>query len=61
MVNLAEKLSKGFFHVRVDLYNISEKIFFGEMTFFHGSGLSNCFNPKKWDKIYGDWINLSKK
>lgn len=61
MVEIAEKLSSGLPHVRVDLYNIKGRIFFGEFTFFHGSGLSNFFVPKEWDKIFGDWIELPKK
>lgn len=39
MLEIAKKLSKGFPHVRVDLYNIEGKIYFGEMTFSSGSGL----------------------
>ena len=58
MVEIAEKLSSGMPHVRVDLYNVKGRIFFGEFTFFHGSGLSNFFVPKEWDKIFGDWIEL---
>lgn len=41
MIGIAEKLSFGFNHVRVDLYNISEKIYFGELTFTSASGLMN--------------------
>jgi hypothetical protein len=33
MINLAKELSQGFDFVRVDLYNINGKPFFGEMTF----------------------------
>lgn len=58
MVEIAEKLSSGMPHVRVDLYNVKGRIFFGEFTFFHGSGLSNFFIPKEWDKIFGNWIEL---
>lgn len=58
MVDIAEKLSKGFPHVRVDLYNIDGKIYFGELTFFHGSGLTNHFEPPKWDYKFGGWIRL---
>lgn len=38
MVKIAEKLCAGFAHVRVDLYNVDGKIYFGEMTFTSGSG-----------------------
>ena len=38
MIEMAEKLSKPFPEVRVDLYNIDGKIYFGEMTFYHNGG-----------------------
>src|SRR5699024_4596189 len=38
MVQIAEVLSRGFNHVRVDLYNVDGKIYFGEMTFTSGGG-----------------------
>jgi hypothetical protein len=59
MKNLAEKLSAGFPHVRVDLYSINGKIYFGELTFFHFSGLVP-FNPEKWDSKFGQWLHLPK-
>lgn len=39
MLTVATKLSEGFNYVRVDLYNINGKIYFGEMTFTPGAGL----------------------
>lgn len=60
MITVAEKLSEGIPHVRVDLYNINGKIYFGEMTFFHWSGFKE-FEPEKYDKIFGDWITLPKE
>lgn len=57
MVNLSRILSKDIPHVRVDLYNINGKIYFGELTFFHWSGLTP-FVPNKWDEIFGDWLQL---
>lgn len=57
MIELAEKLSEGMRHVRVDLYNINGKIYFGEMTFFHRCGFG-AFEPEEWDKTFGDWIRL---
>lgn len=38
MVSVAETLSKDFPFVRVDLYNVNGKIYFGEMTFYPASG-----------------------
>lgn len=59
MVELASKLSKGIPQVRVDFYDINGKIYFGEMTFFHWSGLMP-FEPEEWDKKFGELIDLSK-
>lgn len=60
MAALAEKISEGLPHARVDLYNINGKLYFGEVTFFHWSGLKP-FEPEKWDKIFGDWFMLPEK
>lgn len=57
MVTIAEILSNDFPHVRVDLYNIEDKIYFGELTFFHGSGYVG-FEPDNFDITLG---NLFKK
>ena len=54
---IAEKLSKGFAHVRVDLYNVKGKVYFGEITFFHHGGFAP-FHPKEWDNTFGSWIKL---
>ncbi|MFB9861021.1 ATP-grasp fold amidoligase family protein [Salinicoccus siamensis] len=53
MIEIAEALSKDFPHVRIDLYNIEGKIYFGEMTFFHGSGYVE-FEPDEFDYILGE-------
>lgn len=57
MIILARKLSKGIKHVRVDFYEVDGKIYFGEMTFYHFSGFQP-FIPDKWDKIFGNWLNI---
>lgn len=57
MIKISEALSKGIPHVRVDLYNINGKIYFGELTFFHWSGLTP-FVPEKWDSVFGSWLEL---
>lgn len=58
MLEIAKKLSQGFPHVRVDLYNINGKIYFGELTFFHFSGIVP-FEPNIWDYKFGEYIKLS--
>jgi hypothetical protein len=59
MKNIATRLSRGIPHVRVDLYVINEQIYFGEMTFFHNSGIFSV-TPDEWDYIMGEWLELPK-
>lgn len=58
MKDLSAKLSKGMRHVRIDLYELNGKIYFGEYTFFHGGGFQLC-HPDKWERKLGDWIDIS--
>ena len=60
MKELAKKLSVGIPHVRIDFYDIKGKIYFGEITFFHWSGM-RPFEPIEWDYTYGSWIQLPDK
>ena len=59
MRTLAEKLSKDIPHVRVDFYEVNGKVYFGEMTFYHWSGMVP-FNPDEWDFKWGNMIKLPK-
>ncbi len=59
MVELAEKLSKNIPFVRVDFYVVNDKIYFGELTFYPGSGMEE-FTPNEWDYILGTWLDISK-
>ena len=60
MLEIASELSKGFPHIRVDLYNINGKIYFGELTLFHWSGLMP-FDPSEWDIKFGNYFKLPNK
>jgi len=60
MIELAEKLSSSIPQVRVDLYEINSKVYFGEMTFYHFGGLTP-FVPEEWDYTFGKWITLPPK
>ena len=57
MRELAQKLSQGIPHVRVDLYEVNGRVYFGEMTFYHWSGMVP-FDPPEWDRKLGSWIGL---
>ena len=62
MVAVAEKLSANIPHLRVDLYRLDNgDIKVGELTFFHGGGFSNVFDPPEWDYTFGSWIRLPEK
>lgn len=57
MISIVEKLSDGFKFLRVDLYNVKGKIYFGELTFYPVSGMG-AFVPEEWDEKLGEWIKL---
>lgn len=58
MLELSETLSRDIPFVRVDFYEVEDRLYFGEMTFYPGSGFEP-FYPKKWDRALGDWIELN--
>lgn len=58
MVEMAERLSEGFPHVRVDLYNDDGAIYFGELTFYDGSGYIS-YEPDSFDLELGRHFNIS--
>ena len=60
MKELAKILSKDNPHVRVDFYEVNEKIYFGELTFYHFSGIVP-FQPEEWDYKLGEWIKIPEK
>lgn len=57
MIKIAEQLSRNIPHTRIDFYYIQNRIYFGEITFFTGSGFIP-FSEKKWDYKLGSWIKL---
>ena len=58
MLEFSKILSNGIPFSRIDFYEINGNLYFGEITFFPGSGLSP-FEPEEWDKKIGDWLILS--
>ncbi|NGX96817.1 MAG: hypothetical protein G4V63_16855 [Candidatus Afipia apatlaquensis] len=51
MISCAEKLSKGWKFVRVDLYSVNGKIYVGEMTFFPAGGAYPGDGQAFWGKM----------
>lgn len=57
MLSLASNLSKAIPFVRVDFYCIHNRIFFGELTLYHGSG-TELFEPELFGDVMGSYIKL---
>lgn len=55
MVKVAETLSQEFPFVRVDLYNLKGKIYFGEMTFYPASGYY-VYHPENVNVVLGSFF-----
>lgn len=60
MKEIAEKLSKGIPHLRVDFYIVEGKIYVGELTFFHLGGFFKI-HPDYWDEKIGKYLILPYK
>lgn len=59
MKQLAETLSEGLKHVRIDFFEADGHIYFGEYTLYHCGGFCNV-QPEKWNIYLGDRINLEQ-
>jgi len=57
MLELAEKLSKPFDYIRVDLYNSNGKIYFGEFTHYPASGTGK-YEPRSFDFKLGKYWKI---
>jgi hypothetical protein len=57
MITIAETLSDKYPHVRVDLYNIHGKVYFGELTYVPESGYTRWISTSL-DHHYGEKIYL---
>lgn len=59
MILIAEKLSHKIPFLRVDLYNVNGHIYFGELTFYHGSGFE-IIRPESFEYQLGEYIECIK-
>jgi len=60
MLQLSKILTSSFPHARADFYDWDGKIIFGEITFFHHSGMGK-FNPPEFEVEMGSYIKLPAK
>lgn len=57
MLELAAKLSAGFPHLRTDFYIVGNRLYVGEMTFFHGTGFGQWW-PEETDAWLGQFLKI---
>ena len=60
MVEFAKKISRNIPFARVDFYEVNNKVFFGEITFFPASGMGKFINEYS-DELLGSWLQLPIK
>ena len=58
LIELSEKLSANIAFLRVDFYEVNNKIYFGELTFYPNSGFGK-FCPLEWDLKLGDMLDIT--
>ena len=59
MVRVAETLAADFPYARIDLFYCDGKVYFGEITFYHG-GAFERFDPPEFDRFFGDKLALPR-
>ena len=57
MIRIAQIFSAQIPFLRVDLYETSGRLYFGELTFLPAGGFEP-FEPEEWDAIMGEWLRL---
>lgn len=57
MIEIGADIAKKFHYVRVDFYEVDEKLYYGEITLHHGSGF-DTFEPEMYDWYYGEKLKL---
>ncbi len=60
MIEIAKVFSKEIPFLRVDLYEVSSRLYFGELTFFPAGGFET-FEPEEWDRQMGEWLCLPNR
>lgn len=60
MIHLSEQLATNMEHVRIDWFVVKNTLYFGEITFFDGSGFTT-FDNEEDDYLLGSWIKLPIK
>lgn len=59
-ISIARKLSEGMPFSRIDLYEVNDKEYFGEITLYPASGFGE-FKPEQYNEIMGEMIKLPER
>ncbi len=59
-IRIARKLSRNIPFSRIDLYDVGDRVLFGEITFFPASGFG-VLRPEQYNEILGNMIELPSK
>lgn len=57
MLQIATVLSEGLPAARPDLYEVKDRVYFGEITIISNAGILN-YNPASYDRYWGDRLEL---
>lgn len=57
MLMISKTVSEYTYFLRVDFFELDDKVYCGEFTFFENGGWCK-FTPEKYNRILGDWIKL---
>lgn len=57
MIDLARRFSSLTYFLRVDFFEVNNRVYCGEFTFYENGGWC-WFKPEHWNKDMGDWIKL---
>lgn len=52
MIQVAKKISKDYPYIRIDFYDLEERLYIGEITHCHGGGFDQM-RPLEWDYTWG--------
>lgn len=60
MLQAVLALAEDFDHVRIDMYSVPGRVYFGEMTFSEGGGRSR-WSPREFDQLLGECWSLDRE
>ena len=56
-MEIATKLARDFIFIRVDLYYVNDKVYFGELSFYPNNGFVR-YETEEMDKFFASRVHL---